>query len=114
MNSPVLFTVTQTENLWNRIGDEGEVRSVVYLHFLKGWARIRTLALSGSGPVAGYLVATIRNAVRDALRKQERHHKRERSLIRGRDDRGNEAEAVEDKSRSVPDLVVARAPVEQL
>jgi hypothetical protein len=114
MNSPVLFTVTQTENLWNRIGEEGEVQSVVYLHFLKGWARIRTLALSGGGPVAGYLVETIRNAVRDALRKQERHQKRERSLIRGLDDRGNEAEAVEDKSGSVLDRVIAREQVAQL
>src|SRR5258706_2862530 len=108
MNSPVLFTVTKAENLWNRIGDEGEVRSVVYLHFLKWWARIRTLALSGGGPVAGYLVETIRNAVRDALRKQERHQKRERSLIRGLDDRGNEAEAVEDKSGSGLHSCIAR------
>src|SRR5258706_3454847 len=49
MTSSVLVTVTQTESLWNRIGEEGEVRSVVYLHFLKSWERIRTLALAGGG-----------------------------------------------------------------
>lgn len=114
MNSPVLQTVTQTENLWNRVGEEGEVQSVVYLHFLKNWQRIRTLALAGSGAVAGYLVETIRNAVRDALRKQERRQKRERSLVSGLQDRGNEAEAVEDKSGSVLDHVIAREQTEQL
>lgn len=108
MNSPVLQTVTQTENLWNRVGEEGEVQSVVYLHFLKNWQRIRTLAMSGGGPVAGYLVETVRNAVRDALRKQERRQKRERSLVSGLSDRGNEAEAVEDKSGSVLDHVISR------
>src|SRR4051794_18303286 len=79
MNSQVIFTVTQTDNLWNRVGEEGEVHSVVYLHFLKGWERIRALALSGGGASpAGYLVEVIRNAVRDALRKQERRQKMER------------------------------------
>ncbi len=114
MNSPVLQTVTQTENLWNRVGEEGEVQSVVYLHFLKNWQRIRTLALAGSGAVAGYVVETIRNAVRDALRKQERRQKRERSLVSGLQDRGNEAEAVEDKSGSVLDHVIAREQAAQL
>lgn len=115
MNSAVLFTVTQTDNLWNRMGDEDELQSVVYLHFLKGWDRIRTLALSGGGgAVAGYLVEIIRNAVRDALRKQERRERMERSLVRGLDDRGNEAEAVEDRSGSVIDRVIAREEVAQL
>jgi hypothetical protein len=114
MNSPVLHTVAQTENLWNRIGEEGEVQSVVYLHFLKNWVRIRTLALSGGGAVAGYLVETIRNALRDALRKQERRQKRERSLVSGLWERGNEAETVEDKTGSVLDHVIAREQSEQL
>jgi hypothetical protein len=114
MNSPVLQAVTQTENLWNRVGEEGEVQSVVYLHFLKNWQRIRTLALSASSAVAGYLVETIRNAVRDSLRKQERRQKRERSLVSGLQDRGNEAEFVEDKSGSVLDHVIAREQTEQL
>src|SRR5207237_2643488 len=57
---------------------------------------------------------TIRNAVRDALRKTERRQKRERSLIRGLDDRGNEAEAVEDLSGSVIDRVIAREQIQQL
>jgi DNA-directed RNA polymerase specialized sigma24 family protein len=114
MNSCVLHTVTQTENLWNRVGEEGEVQSVVYLHFLKNWQRIRTLALSGGGAVAGYLVETIRNAVRDSLRKQERRQKRERSLVSGLHDRGNEAEAVEDQSGSVLDHVIAREQTAQL
>src|SRR4051812_14138813 len=108
MNSKVLYTVTQTENLWTRVGEEGEVQSVVYLHFLKSWDRIRGHALAGGGPVAGYLVEVIRNAVRDALRKQERRQKRERSLVRGLDgERGNEAEAVADDSGSVLDSVIA-------
>jgi hypothetical protein len=108
MNSKVLYTVTQTENLWARVGEEGEVQSVVYLHFLKGWDRIRGHALASGGPVAGYLVEVIRNAVRDALRKQERRQKRERSLVRGLEgERGNEAEAVEDDSGSVLDSVIA-------
>ena len=114
LNSPVLQTVTQTENLWNRVGEEGEVQSVVYLHFLKNWQRIRALALSGGGAVAGYVVETIRNAVRDALRKQERRQKRERSLMNGYEERGNEAEAVEDKSGSVLDRVIAREQSRQL
>jgi hypothetical protein len=116
MNSRVLYTVTQTENLWNRVGEEGEVQSVVYLHFLKGWDRIRGYAMAGQGPVAGYLVEVIRNAVRDSLRKQERRQKRERSLIRGRgdDQRGNEAEAVEDQSGSVLDSVIAAEEQQRL
>jgi hypothetical protein len=114
MNTPVLQTITQTENLWNRVGEEGEVQSVVYLHFLKNWQRIRTLALSASSAVAGYLVETIRNAVRDSLRKQERRQKRERSLVSGLQDRGNEAEAVQDKSGSVLDHVIAREQTERL
>src|SRR5207248_2304366 len=108
----VLHTITQTENLWNRVGEEGEVQSVVYLHFLKNWQRIRALAISGGGAVAGYLVETIRNAVRDSLRKQERRQKRERSLVSGLQERGNEAEAVEDKSGSVLDHVIAREQTE--
>src|SRR5438445_13275874 len=79
MNTKVIFTVTQTDNLWGRVNEEGEVESIVYLHFLKGWERIRNLALGGEGAVAGYLVETIRNAVRDALRKKERRQKMERS-----------------------------------
>ena len=116
MNSDIIYTVTQTENLWSRVNEDGEVQSIVYLHFLKGWDRIRKLALAGGGggAVAGYLVETIRNAVRDALRKTERRQKRERSLIRGLDDRGNEAEAVEDRSGSVVDRVIAREQIEQL
>lgn len=114
MNSDIIYTVTQTENLWSRVNEEGEVQSIVYLHFLKGWERIRKLALSGGGAVAGYLVETIRNAVRDALRRTERRQKRERSLIRGLDDRGNEAEAVEDHSGSVIDRVIAREQLQQL
>src|SRR5204863_4115400 len=115
MNSDIIYTITQTENLWGRVNEEGEVQSIVYLHFLKGWDRIRKLALSGGGggAVAGYLVETIRNAVRDALRKTERRQKRERSLIRGLDDRGNEAEAVEDRSGSVVDRVIAREQIRQ-
>jgi len=114
MSSSVLATVSQTDNMWNRIGEEGEVQSVVYLHFLKNWERIRTLALAGGGQVAGYLVETIRNALRDALRKQERRQKMERSLVRGLDDRGNEAEAVEDTTGSVLDNVIAREQVARL
>ena len=38
----------------------------------------------------------------------------ERSLLRGLDDRGNEAEAVEDKSGSVLDHVIAREQVARL
>jgi hypothetical protein len=114
MNSPIIFTVTQTDNLWGRIGEEGEVASIVYLHFLKGWERIRGHALSAGGAMAGYLVEVIRNAVRDALRKKERRQKMERSLLRGMDDRGNEAEAVEDKSGSVLDHVIAREQLAQL
>ena len=114
MSSDIIYTVTQTESLWCRINEEGEVQSIVYLHFLKGWERIRKLALSGGGAVAGYLVETIRNAVRDALRKTERRQKRERSLIRGLDDRGNEAEAVEDHSGSVIERVIAREQLQQL
>lgn len=107
MNSRVLFTVTQTNNLWDRVGDEGEVQSIVYTHFLKNWERIRALALAGQGPPAGYLVEVIRNAVRDGLRKQERRQRMERSLIHDLDQRGNEAESVEDKSGSVLDHVIA-------
>src|SRR5690348_11488173 len=114
MNSDIIYTVTQTESLWSRVNEEGEVQSIVYLHFLKGWDRIRKLALSGGGAVAGYLVETIRNAVRDALRKTERRQKRERSLIRGIEDRGNEAEAVEDRSASVVDRIIAREQLDQL
>jgi hypothetical protein len=114
MSSSVLATVSQTDNMWNRIGEEGEVQSVVYLHFLKNWSRIRTLALAGGGQVAGYLVETIRNALRDALRKQERRQRMERSLVRGLDDRGNEAEAVQDTSGSVLDNVIAREQVARL
>jgi hypothetical protein len=114
MNSAVLYTVTQNEDLWKRVGDEGELQSVVYLHFLKGWDRIRALALGSGGPLAGYLVEIIRNAVRDALRKTERRQKRERSLVRGLEDRGNEAEAVQDFSASVVDRVIAREQLDQL
>lgn len=117
MNSRVLYTVTQTENLWNRVGEEGEVQSVVYLHFLKGWDRIRAYALAGAGPVAGYLVEVIRNAVRDSLRKQERRQRRERSLLRGLGDdesRGNEAEMVEDHAGSVLDSVIAQEEHQRL
>ena len=114
MNAPLIYTITQTDNLWGRVNEEGEVQSIVYLHFLKSWERIRSLALSSGSPVAGYLVEVIRNAVRDALRKKERRQKMERSLLRGLDDRGNEAEAVEDKSGSVLDHVIAREQVERL
>jgi hypothetical protein len=114
MNSAVLYTVTQTDDLWNRVGEEGEVQSIVYLHFLKGWERIRTLALGSGSPLAGYLVEIIRNAVRDALRKTERRQKRERSLVRGIQERGNEAEAVEDRSASVVDRIIAREQLDQL
>jgi hypothetical protein len=114
MNSPVLYSVTQTENLWARVGEEGEVQSIVYLHFLKGWERIRALALGSGGPVAGYLVEIIRNAIRDDLRKKERRTKRERSLVRGLEDRGNEAEHVEDFSASVVERVIAREQLDQL
>jgi hypothetical protein len=114
MNSGLLYTVTQTDDLWNRVGEKNEVQSIVYLHFLKGWQRIRGLALASGGPLAGYLVEIIRNAVRDALRKTERRERRERSLIRGLDDRGNEAEAVTDRSASVVDRVIAREQLDQL
>ena len=70
MNSPLIYTITQTDNLWGRVGEEGEVQSIVYLHFLKSWERIRSLTLSSGSPVAGYLVEVIRNAVRDALHKR--------------------------------------------
>jgi hypothetical protein len=115
MNSSVLYAVTQAENLWARVGDEGELQSIVYLHFLKGWQRIRTLALNSGGPVAGYLVEIVRNAVRDELRKTERRQKRERSLVRDLgDSRGNEGEMVEDRSASVVDRVIAREQLDQL
>jgi hypothetical protein len=107
LHSPVLPTVTQVENLWNRIGDEGELQSVVYLHFVKNWAKIRTLALSGQGAVAGYLVEVIRNAVRDDLRKRDRRRKMERSLLTGYEERGNEAEAVADHAGSPLELAIA-------
>jgi hypothetical protein len=84
------------------------------MHFLKGWDRIRPLALNSGAPVAGYLVEIIRNALRDALRKTERRAKRERSLVRGLEDRGNEAEHVEDLSASVVDRVIAREQLDQL
>lgn len=108
VNSPIIPTVTQVENLWNRIGDDGELKSIVYLHFLKHWQKIRTLALSGGGAVAGYLVEVIRNAVRDELRKRDRRRKVERSLLSGHDDRGNEAEAVADTSGSPLEQAIAR------
>jgi hypothetical protein len=114
MNSAVLYTVTQNEDLWKRVGDEGELQSIVYHHILKGWERIRGLALGSGGPLAGYLVEIIRNAVRDALRKTERRQKRERSLVSGLEDRGNEAEYVEDFSASVVDRVIAREQLDQL
>lgn len=114
MNSSLIYTITQTDSLWDRVGEEGEVQSIVYLHFLKSWDRIRGLALASGSPIAGYLVEVIRNAVRDALRKKERRQKMERSLVRGLGDRGNEAEAVEDKSGSVLDHVIAREQVERL
>ncbi len=114
MNSRVLYTVAQTESLWSRVGEEGEVQSIVYLHFLKGWDRIRGYALASEGPAAGYLVEVIRNALRDALRKQERRQKRERSLLRNIDERGNEAEAVEDTTGSVLDSVIANEEHQRL
>jgi hypothetical protein len=114
MDSNVLRTVAQAESLWDRVGEEGEAQSVVYLHFLKGWDRIRELAMGSGGAVAGYLVEVMRNALRDALRKVERRRKRERSLIRGLEDRGNEAEAVEDRAGSVVDRVIAREELDRL
>jgi len=114
MDSSVLRTVAQSESLWDRVGEEGEAQSVVYLHCLKGWGRIRTLAMGSGGPVAGYLVEVMRNALRDALRKTERRRKRERSLVRGLEERGNEAEAVEDRSGSVVDRVIAREELDRL
>jgi hypothetical protein len=107
VNSAVLPTVTQVENLWSRVDDEGDLQSIVYLHFLKGWQKIRTLALAGQGAVAGYLVEVIRNAIRDELRKRDRRKKLERSLVSGYEDRGNEAEAVADHGGSPLELAIA-------
>ncbi len=107
INTPVLYAVTQTESLWQRVGDEDDLKSHVYFHFLQGWDRIRSLALPRGDAVGGYLVETIRNSVRDALRKKERRKKRERELVSGIQDRGTDAEAVPDKRGSTLDQVLA-------
>lgn len=106
VNTRVLYALSQVEELWQRVDDEGEVQSIVYTHFLKRWARIRAGALASPGGVAGYLIESIRNALRDALRKKERRAKRERSLIGRLDERGNEAEAVADTGGSALDWAI--------
>lgn len=106
VNTRVLYALSQVEDLWQRVDDEGEVQSIVYTHFLKRWPRIRAGALASAGGVAGYLIESIRNALRDALRKKERRAKRERSLIRRLDNRGNEAEAVADTGGSALDWAI--------
>lgn len=109
VNSSVLYSITQVESLWQRVGDEDELKSHVYFHFLQSWDRIRNLAMTRGEAVGGYLVETIRNAVRDNLRKKERRKKRERELSRGFDgESGNDAEAVADKAGSVLDQVIAQ------
>ena len=112
VNSSVLYAVTQVESLWQRVGDEDELKSHVYFHFLQSWERIRAGALPRGDAIGGYLVETIRNSVRDALRKKERRKRRERELVRGGfgndpDERGSDAEAVAAKTGSVLDELIA-------